>query len=651
MRATSLTRLAALFAILSLLGACSEHTPVDYSGPTGDWPVVGGTVGRGQYSALDQITPDNIDQLEVAWTHHSGDFARAADGSGKVTAFEASPLVVDDTLYYCTPYNRIFALDPETGEERWVYDAQIDSTGVQSHICRGVTYWEDPEAPAGAPCARRIFMSTVDSRMVGVDAGTGRACEDFGSGGAIDLMVGMEDFRQSGVYPTSPPLAIGDVLVTGALVIDNRSSREAPGVVRGFDARSGELRWAFDPVPPSMTPVTAEDVKNGASFTPSTPNAWSLITGDSERGIVYVPMGNPANDFYGGEVRRDLDYYGSSLVALDAASGAVKWHFQTVHHDLWDYDLAAQPVPFTQQTASGPVPGVMVATKTGFIFLLNGETGEPLFPVEERPVAQTDVPGEYSSPTQPFPTKPAPLLPDLSEDDLWGMLSFYDEKACREQFAKLRYEGVFTPPSIEGSLQFPGFVGGVNWGGVSIDPVNNRAVVSFHRFPFMLKMVEREPDQHYAYNMEGAPYAMQPTLFGSPLGAPCIEPPWSYLAAVDLNTGEHLWQTPFGTLENLAPLGQFFPWGGMALGGNLQTAGGLVFIAATMDTRFRAFDLGSGEEVWSTGLPYSGHAMPMTYRLRPDSKQFVVIAAGGKGLFEMMGSKTGDALVAFSLPD
>lgn len=642
-----------LLPCLALLAGCSEApTPVDYGGPTADWPVVGGDAGRGQYSPLEQITPANIDGLEVAWTHRSGDYARAGDGSNKVTAFEASPLVVNDTLYYCTPYNRIFALDPEIGEERWMHDAKIDSTGVQSHICRGVSYWEDRRSTPGTPCARRIVMSTVDARMVSVDADTGKACAGFGNEGAIDLMLGMETFRQSGTYPTTPPLVINDLLVTGALVIDNRSSKEAPGVIRAFDARSGELRWAFDPVPPSMHAVTAEQAKQGMSFTPSTPNAWSFITGDAERGIIYVPMGNPANDYYGGEVRGELDYYGSSLVALDAESGAVKWHFQTVHHDLWDYDLAAQPVPFTQQTDEGPVPGVMLATKMGHIFLLHAETGEPLFPVEERPVPQTDVPGEWTSPTQPFPTKPAPLMPPLTEQDIWGLLSFYDEKACRERFQALRYGGVFTPPSLAGTLQYPGFVGGVNWGGVSIDPSRNRAVVSFHRFPFVLKLVEREnADTSHPYAMKGAPFAMQPELFGSPLGAPCIEPPWSYLAAIDLNSGEELWRQPFGTLENLAPLGQFFPWGGMALGGNLQTAGGLVFIGATMDAQFRAFDTSTGELVWQAELPFAAHAMPMTYRLRPDSKQYVVIAAGGKGLFETIGSKTGDALIAYRLRD
>ncbi|NNM11884.1 MAG: pyrroloquinoline quinone-dependent dehydrogenase [Pseudomonadales bacterium] len=639
-------------ALSLLLAACDTPTrrPVDYSGPTAAWEDVGGDKRRSQFSPLTQITPDNVADLEVAWIHNSGDFARAGDGSGKVTAFEASPIVVNDSLYYCTPFNRIFSLDPETGEERWVFDAKIDSTGVQSHICRGVTFWQDPEAQEDAICSKRIYMATVDARIVSVDANTGLACKAFGRGGEIDLMVGMEDFRLSGTYPTSPPLAVNDLLVTGALVKDNQSSIMAGGVVRGFDARSGKLRWAFDPVPPGMKPVTASDIANGASYTSSTPNAWSLITADVERGHIYLPMGNPANDYYAGKIRGELDYYGSSLVTLDAATGKVLWHFQAVHHDLWDYDIAAHPVPFVQQTVEGPVPGVMLATKIGHIFLLHAETGEPLFPVEERAVPQTDVPGEWTSPTQPFPTKPAPLMPDLSEEDIWGV-TFWDKGKCKKLFGSLRYEGVFTPPSLQGSLQYPSFVGGINWAGVSINQDTNVAVAGYHRFPFILKLEQLKEGQAHPYPQHGAPYAMTTSLFGSPLGAPCIKPPWSYLSAIDLNTGEHLWKQSFGTLNNLAPMGSLFKWGGMVLGGNMQTASGLVFIGATMDANFRAFDTSSGQQLWETDVPFSAHAMPMTYRLRKNSKQFVVIAAGGKGLFEMVGSKTGDALVAFSLPD
>lgn len=633
------------------LSACSEPQPIDYSGPTAEWHNVGGDKGRKQYSPLTQITKHNVTDLEIAWTHNSGDFARSGDGSDKITAFEASPLVVNDTLYYCTPFNRIFALDPETGAERWVFDANIDSTGVQSHICRGVSYWQDSQADGNQACSQRIFMATVDARIVGVDADTGKPCDSFGGTGEIDLTVGMGPYENSGSYPTSPPLVINDLLVTGALVMDNISNDQPGGVIRAFDTRTGELRWAFDPVPPSMTPVTAADIAKGKHFTPSTPNAWSMLTADPERGIIYVPMGNPANDYYGGSERGDLDYYGSALVALNAKTGAVMWHFKTVHHDLWDYDIAAQPIPFTQKTADGDVPGVVVATKMGHIFLLHAETGEPLFTVEDRPVPQTTAPGEWTSPTQPFPTKPAPLMADLSKDDIWGLISFLDKKECQELFENIRYEGIFTPPSLEGSLQFPGFVGGINWGGVSVNPVTNTAVISYHRFPFILKLEERQTNGQYHFPQYGSPYAMASSLFGSSFGAPCIKPPWSYMTAIDLNSGEQLWKQPFGTLNNMAPLGDLFEWGGMALGGNMQTAAGLSFIGATMDTHFRAFDVDTGEEIWRTEVPYSAHAMPMTYRLRKDSKQFVVIASGGKGLFEMVGSKTGDALIAYSLPD
>lgn len=642
-----------MLLVISTLVLCGCESPerISYDGPTAQWLHVGGDQSRQQFSELTQITPDNVAELEVAWVHHSGDFSRIEDGTGKVTAFEASPLVVNDTLYYCSPYNRVFALDPETGKERWVFDPKIDSSGVQSHICRGVSYWQEPMAQAEKACSQRIYIATVDARLIALDANTGRPCAEFGAAGEVDLMRGMGEFRGSGSYPTSPALVINDLLVLGALVKDNQNQRMAGGVVRAFDARSGELRWAFDPVPPGMQPVTAEDIAQGASYTPSTPNSWSMISGDVDRGIVYVPMGNPANDFYGGEGRGKLDYYGSSLVALSADTGKVLWHFQAVHHDLWDYDIAAQPVPFEQVTDAGIQPGVILSTKMGHIFLLHAKTGEPMFPVEERAVAQTDVPGEWTSATQPFPTKPAPLMPDLQKKDLLSLFGFIGKRQCEALFDKLHYEGLFTPPSLQGSLQYPGFIGGVNWGGVSLNPTNNIALISFHRFPFILTLVEREEGEHYDLPQHGAPYAIKPQLFATSFGAPCIQPPWSYLTAIDMNTGEQLWQQPFGTLKNLVPLGGLFPWGGLALGGNLQTASGLSFIGATMDAKFRAFDVSNGEQLWVTDVPYAAHAMPMTYRLGKNSKQFVVIAAGGKGLFESIGSKTGDALVAFSLPD
>ncbi len=638
---------------LSVLTGCgSPPGDIDYSGPTSEWLQVGGSEQRQQFTPLTQISKDNVKDLEVAWIHNSGDYARESDGSGLVTAMEASPLVVDDTLYYCTPYDRVFALDPETGEERWVYDPKINSEGVLTHICRGVSYWEDEQASADQVCRQRIYVATVDARLIGLDAKTGKPCEDFGDKGTVDLMHGVGDeFRNTGSYPTSPPLVINNKLVAGAMVVDNQSSRAAAGVVRAFDTRTGELTWAFDPVPPSMDPVTVEDVANGEIFTPSTPNSWGLITGDPKSGIVYVPMGNQANDFWGGEERGGLDYYGTALVALDADTGEVLWHFKVVNHDLWDYDIAAQPVPYEQVTDAGKVPAVIVATKMGHIFLLNAKTGEPLFPVEERPVPQTDVPGEYTAPTQPFPTKPAPLMPDLEKDDFLAIFGFVGRGECEDLLKKFRYEGIFTPPSLKGSLQFPGPVGGVNWGAVSLNPQTNVAIMSYHRFPFIMTLVPREEGQDYAFPQHGAPYATLMDLFGTSYGAPCVQPPWSYLTAIDMNTGEQLWNQPFGTLENMVPMGGLFPWGGMALGGNLQTATGLSFIGATMDNQFRAFDSGTGELLWEVGVPYAAHAMPMSYRLKKNSKQYIVIASGGKGLFESIGSQTGDSLIAYSLPD
>ncbi|HEY9545985.1 MAG TPA: membrane-bound PQQ-dependent dehydrogenase, glucose/quinate/shikimate family, partial [Solimonas sp.] len=416
-------------------------------------------------------------------------------------------------------------------------------------------------------------------------------------------------------------------------------------------ARSGALRWVWDSVPPTMHAVTADEIANGATLTPGTPNSWALMSADPEHHLVFVPTGSAAPDHYGGDERKGLSYYGESVVALDSRSGAVRWHFQTVHHDLWDYDLAAQPVTYLHD---GKTPAVIAATKLGFVFLLDRLTGKPLFPVEERKVPASTVPGEHASPTQPFPTRPAPLHPlTLSRDALWG-LTFWDKGKCRDAFDALDYQGVFTPPSLKGTLEYPGLGGGINWGSVSVDPVHRRMIVNLQTAPFTIKLVPRAQykgamnggDLVAVGPQEGTPYVVVRGPFLSPLKTPCVAPPWGKLVAIDLDTGNKLWERPLGNLHGMAPFGDHFNTGTPNSGGSMQTASGLVFIAATMDSYVRAFDAGNGDELWRYELPFGGHGVPISYRLKADGPQYVVIAAGGHGA---LGDEVGDAVVAFTL--
>jgi len=642
-----------LMLALSLCGVLTASADV---APT-QWPSVGGNPGGQRYSPLDQISKENVGKLAPTWTYRHGDFSAGNRQHGP-TAFEVTPLLIEDTLFFCTPYNRVIALDPQSGREKWRFDPRVKLDAVYSPVCRGVAYWRDPQAAPEAACRDRIYTGTVDARLIAIDARSGRRCAGFGKDGEVDLRFGLGDVRPGEYSVTSAPLVVNDVVVTGAFVKDGQRLNAPGGALRAFDARTGELRWVWDPVPPGMPAVSAAQVKQGATLTPGTPNVWSLMSADPEHGLIYVPTGNPSPDHFGGGAARDRkSYYGSSVVALDAASGAVRWHFQTVHHDLWDYDVAAQPVLFQQRRDGRDIPGVIGATKLGFIFLLNRLDGSPLFPVEERPVPKSPVPGEQSAPTQPFPTRPAPLHPlHLSRDELWG-LTPWDKHKCQARFDELDYRGVFTPPSFQrDTLQFPGLGGGINWGSVSVDPVRNRMIVNLQSAPFLIRIEPRPTarsdtganDLVGLNPQEGTPYIAVRNVFISPLKTPCIRPPWGRLVAIDLNSGEKLWERALGNLNTLAPLvGDWLEWGTPNSGGSLQTGAGLVFIAATMDKYFRAFDADTGAELWRYELPYTGNATPMTYRAK-NGKQYVVIAAGGHGA---LGTRTGDMLMAFALPD
>jgi len=610
---------------------------------TADWPAYGRDPGGSRYSPLAQIHRENVKQLKVAWTYRHGDVADGSETPEK-SAFEATPIVVDGTLYFSTPFNRVIALDPETGAERWTYDPKINGAVPYGDglISRGVSTWLDRRRSAPAPCRRRIFEATNDARLIALDAATGKPCEDFGQRGQVELGRDVGPFRPGEYHMTSPPAVIGDLVIVGSAISDNQRVDAPSGVVRALDARSGALRWSWDPL------VRAGGVRAGAA------NAWSIISADAERDLVFVPTGSPSPDFYGGE-RPGSNLYANSVVALRASTGKPVWHFQVVHHDIWDYDVPAPPALITVRRNGKEIPAVAVVTKVGHVFVLDRETGKPLFPVEERPVPQGAVEGEKPWPTQPFPTLPRPLVPHkLSAEDAWG-LTPADRAACRKRIEALRSEGIFTPVSLQGTILFPGNLGGMNWSGMAFDPERGLLVTNTNRLATIVRLIPREKfgaERGARLGVEmsaqtGAPYGMLRDWLLTPARLPCNPPPWGTLVAVDLNTGAVRWEVPLGALPQLAEVPGSSEWGSLNVGGAIVTAGGLVFIAAAMDNCLRAFDVETGKELWKGKLPAGGQATPMTYCIRKDGKQYVVIAAGGHG---RLGTTLGDSLVAFALP-
>jgi quinoprotein glucose dehydrogenase len=631
--------------------ACGDEAPRP-GGPPAGWPVYGGDAGGSRYSPLDELGPANVGRLELAWEYHTGDLPEGLPGR-RNHAFQATPILMDGTLFFCTPRSLVVALDAETGAERWVFDPRVDLR-VFNLNCRGVASWRDPGLAPAAPCAARIFAATADARLFALDAASGRPCAGFGAGGSIDFSRDVPFLRPGEYGITAPPVVVGDVVVVGSSVAENRRVDMPGGEVQAFDARSGARRWRWDPIPRDPRDPARASWEGASADRTGAANVWSVGSADPERDLVFLPTSSPSPDFYGGE-RLGENRWADSVVALRGSTGELVWAFQTVHHDLWDYDLAAQPVLLDLPVAGRSVPAVAQATKTGHLFLLHRETGEPLVPVHERPVPQTTVPGERTAATQPFPEWPPPLAPQrLGPEDAWG-LTPWDRARCREAIAAMRSEGVFTPPSLEGSVVFPGTAGGSNWGSVAWDPGRRLLVANTTRVANTVRLLPRaEPDpapdgRHVLSTaaQEGTPYKAVFGVLLSPWGIPCNAPPWGALAALDLETRELRWEVPLGTTRDLAPLGIAIPWGVPNMGGPIATAGGLVFVAATLDDYLRAFDVETGDELWRGRLPAGGQATPMTYRVRENGRQYVVVAAGGHA---SMRTRRGDSLVAFALP-
>jgi quinoprotein glucose dehydrogenase len=621
----------------------------------GDWPNYGRDPGGQRFSPLTAINRANVAKLEVAWTFRTGDAYTPA--RSRPTAHEATPLYIDGVLYLSTPLGRVIALDPVTGRERWAFDGKAPrDMGYGDFASRGVSSWTSRGGE------RRILVATIDARLIALDAKTGTPVTTFGTSGTVDLRQGLRipppgngfaDYQQ-----TSPPAVIGDTIVVGSSVADNGSTRMPSGEVRGFDAATGALKWTWHPIPQGASDTGADTWKDQSATRTGAANAWSIIVSDPERGLVFVPTSSPSPDYFGGE-RKGANLFANSVVALRADTGQRVWHFQTVHHDLWDYDVASPPLLFDFTRDGRTRPAVAVMSKTGHLFILDRETGAPLIPVEERAVPKSDVPGEESSPTQPFPTAPRSLArTTLRAEEAWG-LTDEDRAWCRETMSKLRTEGFFTPASVQGTLVVPGNVGGMAWGGAAYDRLHDTLILPVNDLAAEVRLIPRDKvdeerksgrlsgDFEYA-PQRGTPYAMvRRFLLGPKARLPCMPPPWGTLAAVKASTGAVLWQVPLGQFGGTEAIPEATQWGSIALGGPIATAGGLIFTAGTLEGAIYAFDVETGKRLWKGALPTSARATPMTYQ-GPDGRQYVVISAGGHGT--PIGPPLGDYVVAFALP-
>jgi quinoprotein glucose dehydrogenase len=687
--------------------------------PDGEWQSYGRTAYGQRYSPLTQITPDNVSNLEVAWTYKTNQVRDDTDPTE--TTYEVTPLVFDDTMYVCTPFSTVIALDPVTGEEKWRFDPYLKQppTKTTQHMtCRGVSYFDGTANPrpaqtsaplsdagaatgnqeaalvsrsddevttqaAGVPqnvvagtakpgdpnpvvrrdpvtasaaeqspqCIKRLFVPTSDGRLISISAETGEICPGFGGeDGTINLWANMPNVTPGSAYATSPPVVTANAIVVGGTVNDNASVTSPSGVIRAYDIDTGALLWNFD----SKRPEATEPIAEGETYSENAPNSWSVGSYDPDLNLVYLPMGNQSPDQWGGNRSDAVERFSSSVTALDAGTGEVRWVYQTVHHDLWDMDVPAQPSLIDLTIDGATVPALVQPTKQGEIFVLNRETGEPILPVEEVPAPSGAVEGDFTAATQPVSTisfNP----PKLTEKDMWGA-TIVDQMACRIAFRELNYEGRYTPPTTAGSIVYPGNFGAFNWGAVAVDPKRQVMFAMPVYLAFTSKLVSRpnetervvsgDADPVFNENF-GAPWASKMGTFMSALGLPCQAPPWGYVAGVDLTNGKTVYKHVNGTVRDLSPIPLPFKMGVPGIGGPIITGGGMAFLSGTLDYYVRGYDLQTGKEIWRARLPAGGQATPATY-LGADGRQYLVVVAGGHG---STGTKAGDSIIAYALPE
>jgi quinoprotein glucose dehydrogenase len=633
-----------------LSGPVTANAALGGDVPAGEWHQYGRTAFGQRYSPLDQITPSNVANLKLAWQYRTGDVKRP-DDIGETT-YQVTPLKIADTLYLCTPHNLAIALDAATGSEKWRYDANSGMNPDRQHqTCRGVTYYHDTAAAPGSACAERVYLPTADARLIALDAANGQVCAGFADKGTLRLDTGMKYNPAGYYYSTSPPVAVGGKIVVGGAVNDNSSTKEQSGVIRAFDINSGALVWNWDSGNPDVsTPLLA-----GQFYTTNSPNSWSVSSVDEALGLIYVPLGNQGPDQLGMNRSANVEKYSSSIVALDINTGQVRWVRQFVHHDLWDMDVPAQPslLDITEKDGS-TVPALVGPTKQGDIYVLDRRTGQPLIPIKDVPAPGGTIPEDHASPTQPLSN--LSFIPDpLTEKDMWGV-SLFDQLACRIKFHQLKYKGRYTPPSLQGSLIYPGNFGVFNWGGVAVDPERQIMFGMPTYLAFTSRLVpaadlppkgqDQKGSEEGLNRNEGAPYGVFMGPFLSPLGVPCQAPPWGYVAGADLKTGKIAYMHKNGTVYDMTPLPLPFKIGVPGIGGPIVTKGGVAFLGAAVDNYLRAYDLTTGQELWQGRLPAGGQSTPMTYTAGND-KQYVLIVAGGHG---SVGTKPGDYVMAYTLP-
>jgi quinoprotein glucose dehydrogenase len=620
------------------------------------WSHYGGGLDGARYAESAVITPANVQRLSPAWTFRTGDATNGEGYFGDPSSFKATPILFDGKLIFSTGFNRVFAVDPKSGKELWRFDPQVDFTIGYSEMftSRGVAAWRDEKVAAGEPCAGRVFLGTLDARLIAIDSATGEPCAAFGRKGDVDLSKGIKRFRRGEYSETSPPTVVNGVVVVGSSIGDNGGAKLDEGKVRGFDARTGALRWEFDPIPRSKKSPGWETWENASGKKTGAANVWTIMAADAERDLVFLPTTSPSPDFFGGERLGD-NAFANSIVALRATTGEFVWAYQLVHHDLWDYDSASQPMLIDATIKGAIVPLLVQATKMGFVFVLNRETGEPFLPVEEQRVPPSDVAGERAAETQRFPS--IRLHPtDATSVKLWD---YSDEhsKVCKRLLKGVRYEGIFTPPSLEGSLVFPGNPGGTNWGSMAADTTRGLAFLVVNQLPTVVQLIPRKDfealdedgtmrgvEAEYT-SQSGTPYGMgRFELYNPENKLPCLEGPWGSLFALNIETGAVVWRAPLGAAPGLENHPQASQWGFLGGGGPIALAGGVVFAATPYDKRLYAYDMRDGRVLWKADLPAGAHATPMSYEI--DGEQYVVLAAGGN-LRE--GEGRGDLLVAFKL--